>query len=167
MEHICEYVFLGCSLSKEVHYHFVNYCLSFILEVSMFDLFVAVIINGRTDAEEGETIVLEGTVEFCTSIQYIKWQMWHYSKFIDVNIHKSKYNGTKNCLWSPKLVLNNVDQEDKGAYRIKVKSTTNEAYSNVHRIQILPRNGKPFHTITIINILLWNDIDLVCKKKEC
>lgn len=116
----------------------------------MFDLFVAVIINGRTDAEEGETIIFEGTVEFCTSIQYVKWQMWHYSKFIDVNIHKSKYNGTKNCLWSPKLVLNNLDQEDKGAYRIKVKSTTNEVYSSVHRIKILPRNGELFHTINIL-----------------
>lgn len=125
------------------------YCFSFILEVSIFDLFVAVNINGRTEAEEGETVILKGTVEFCPSIQYIKWQMWHYAKFIDVNIHKSKYNGTKICLWNPKLVLNDVDQEDIGAYRIKVKSTTNEEYSNVHRIKILPRNGKPFHIIFI------------------
>lgn len=136
-------------LSKKVHYHLVIYCFSFILEVSIFDLFVAVNINGRTEAEEGETVILEGTVEFCPSIQYIKWQMWHYAKFIDVNINKSKYNGTKNCLCNPKLVLNDVDQKDVGAYRIKVKSTTNEKYSNVHRIRILPRNGKPFHIIFI------------------
>lgn len=69
----------------------------------MFDLIVAVIINGRTEAEEGETVILEGTVDVCTSIQYIKWQKWHDAEFIDVNIHKSKYIGTKNCLWNPKL----------------------------------------------------------------
>lgn len=66
--------------------------------------------------------------------------MWHNAKFIDVNMHKSKYYGTKNCLWNPKLVLNDVDQQDMGAYRIKVKSTTIEEYSNVHRIKILARN---------------------------
>lgn len=125
------------------------YCFSFILEVSIFDLFVAVNINGRTEVEEGETVILEGTIELCPSIQYIKWQMWHNEKFIDVNMHKSKYNGTKNCLWNPKLVLNDVDQQDIGAYRIKVKSTTIEEYSNVHRIKILPRNGKFFHIIFI------------------
>lgn len=33
MEYICEYVFFGCSLLKEVYYYFVNYCLFFIFEV--------------------------------------------------------------------------------------------------------------------------------------
>lgn len=132
----------------------------------MFDLFVAVVINGRAEAEEGETVILEGTIEFCTSIQYIKWQMWHYSKFFDVNIHKSKYKGTKNCLWNPKLVLNDVDQKDIGGYRIKVKSTTNDVYSNVHRIKIVPRIGKPFYIITMINILLGNIMFLFLKRNN-
>lgn len=110
----------------------------------MFDLFVAVNINGRTEAKEGETVILEGTIEFCPSIQYFKWQMQHDGKFIDVNIHKSKYKGTKNCLWNPTLVLNDLGLEDGGAYRIKVKSTTKDVNSNVHRIKILPQNGKPF-----------------------
>lgn len=130
-------------LSKKVHYHLVIYCFSFILEVSIFDLFVAVNINGRTEAEEGETVILEGTVEFCPSIQYIKWQMWHYAKFIDVNIHKSKYKGTNMCLWNPTLVINGVGLEDGGDYRLKVKLTRKNKKSNVHRIKILPRNGKP------------------------
>lgn len=122
----------------------------------MFDLFVAVNINGRTEAKEGETVILAGTIECCPSIQYFKWQMRHDGKFIDVNIHKSKYKGTKNCLWNPTLVLNDLGLEDGGAYRIKVKSTTKDVNSNVHRIKILPQNGKPFYILKIINILPWN-----------
>lgn len=124
----------------------------------MFDLLIAVIIKGRTEAEEGETVNLEGTIKVCPYIQYFKWQMWHDGKFIDVNIHKSKYKGTKNCLWNPRLILNDVGLEDGGAYRIKVKSTTNDVYSKTHRINILPRNGKHCDDIiTINNILLWNN----------
>lgn len=153
MEHICEYIWSYLFLAVVYLKKSTSFCdLLFFFHSWSFNIrlfFVAVNINGRTEAEEGETVILEGTVEFCPSIQYIKWQMWHNAKFIDVNMHKSKYYGTKNCLWNPKLVLNDVDQQDIGAYRIKVKSTTIEEYSNVHRIKILARNGKSFHIIFI------------------
>lgn len=119
---------------------------------------VVVFINGRKEAEEDETVILKGVIEFCPSVQYFKWQMRHDGKFIDVNIHKSKYKGTKMCLWNPTLVINGVGLEDGGDYRLKVKLTTKNKKSNVHRIEILPRNGKPFYFITIINIVFWSKI---------
>lgn len=124
----------------------------------MFYLFVVVLINGETKAKEDDTVILKGIIEFCPSIQYFKWQMRLNRKFIDVNINKSKYKGTKNCLWNPKLVINDVGLEDGCAYRIKVKLTTNNVYSDVHEIKILPRNGKPFLYHYNNNILLWNNI---------
>lgn len=90
--------------------------------------------------------------------------MRHDGEFINVNIHKSKYKGTKNCLWNPTLVLNDFGLEDGGAYRIKVKSTSKDVNSNVHRIKILPQNGKPFYILKIINILPWNVCFDLCKE---
>lgn len=85
--------------------------------------------------------------------------MRHGGKFIDVNIHKSKYKGTNMCLWNPTLVINGVGLEDGGDYRLKVKLTRKNKKSNVHRIKILPRNGKPvFFFITIINGVFWSNI---------
>lgn len=120
----------------------------------MFNLFVAVI-NGRTEAEVKETVILEGSIKFCPSVRYIIWQRRQFTKFIDINIHKSKYKGTKNCLQNPRLVLNDVDLDDVGDYRIKVKSTTSVVYSNVHRMKILPQKGKFCDFIKIIHIVYW------------
>lgn len=141
----------------KVHYHFCDVILIFV-SFSFIFLFVVVFIIGTKKAEEDDNVILKGFIEFCPFVQYFKCQMRHDGKFIDVNIHKSKYKGTNMCLWNPTLVINGVGLEDGGDYRLKVKLTTKNKKSNVHRIEILPRNGKPFYFITIINSVFWSNI---------
>lgn len=90
----------------------------------------------------GETVILEGSTKFRPSVIYLKWQKWLDGEYVDINIHKSKYKGSKNSLINPKLVLNDTDLEDGGYYRIKFKWTSSVDYSSVHRLRIQPHKGK-------------------------
>lgn len=98
----------------------------------------------------GETVILEGLTEFHPSVIYLKWQKWLDGEYVDINIHKSKYKGTENSVRNPKLVLNDIDLEDGGYYRIKFKWIYREDYSSVHRLRIQPHKGKPFNKIEIL-----------------
>lgn len=109
---------------------------------------VAVTIKGKAIAEVGETVILEGLTEFRPSVVHLKWQKYLDREYVDIDIHKSKYQGTKNSIRSPKLVLNNLDLEDGGYYRIKFTCTSSVEYSSVHRLRIQPKE-ETFFTIDI------------------
>lgn len=90
------------------------------------------------NVKTGATISLTGTVQFHHSVKCLKWQKYFKGQFIDINIHKSKYKGTTTNLQSPKLVINDVDQEDEIDYRLEVQRASSTEYSNVQKVQILP-----------------------------
>lgn len=98
----------------------------------------------------GETVILEGLTEFHPSVIYLKWQKKLDGEYVDINIHKLKYKGTENSVRNPKLVLNDIDLEDGGYYRIKFNWISGEDYSSVHRLRIQPHKGKPFNKIGIL-----------------
>lgn len=108
-----------------------------------FDFIIVATIKGNTVAKCGETVHLEGFNQFFPSIKYLKWQKYINGKYFDIDIHKSKYQGTRNYLPKPMLVINDIELEDGGTYRIEFRRTTEVLYSNVHRIKILPKEGKP------------------------
>lgn len=115
---------------------------------------VAVTIKGKAIAEVGETVILEGLTEFRPSVVHLKWQKYLDGEYVDIDIHKSKYQGTKNSIRSPKLVLNNLDLEDGGYYRIKFTCTSSVEYSSVHRLRIQPKEGKSSNRIEILIFVL-------------
>lgn len=86
----------------------------------------------------GATISLTGTVQFHQSVKFLKWQKYYNGQFVDINIHKPKYQGTTNNLQNPELVINDVDQDDEIVYRLQVQRTNSTEYSNVQKVQILP-----------------------------
>lgn len=109
---------------------------------------------------------MTGTVQFHHSVNYVKWQKYHNGQFVDINIHKSKYQGTTNNLQSPKLVINDVDQDDEIDYRLEVQRTNSTEYSNVQKIQILPSPAIGMFVIFIIckNIEVKIYIKIVCQQ---
>lgn len=74
----------------------------------------------------------------------LNWQKYHNGKFVTINIHNSKYEGTTTNTPNPNLVLNDIDLSDGGEYRIEVHRTKGIDYSNVCGIEILHRGGKPY-----------------------
>lgn len=81
---------------------------------------------------------MTGILQFHHSVKCIKWQKYHNGQFVDINIHKSKYQGSTNNLQNPKIVINDVDQDDEVDYRLEVQRTISTEYSNVQKVQILP-----------------------------
>lgn len=73
----------------------------------------------------------------------LSWQKYHNGKFVPINIHKPKYEGTTTNIPNPNLVLNGIDLGDGGEYRIEVQTTKGIDYSNICGVEILHRGGKP------------------------
>lgn len=106
------------------------------------DLYTGVPIKGKTEVKVGETVHLEGLIQFCSSIRYLKWQKRHAENFIDINTQKPKYQGTRNYLPNPKLVINDIELEDGVEYRIRFQRISKTEFSKIHRIKTLPIEGK-------------------------
>lgn len=122
----------------------------YLLYIITIGLFIGVPIKGKTEVKVGETVHLEGLIEFCSSVRYLKWQKRHAGNFIDINTQKPKYQGTRNYLPNPKLVINDIELEDGVEYRVKFQRISKTEYSKVHRIKTLPIEGKPCENLNII-----------------
>lgn len=81
--------------------------------------FSAITIKETDPVNVGDTILLEGEVQFHHSLRSIKWQKSLRGNFVDINIHKSKYDGTQNDLKNPKLLIHDVDTDDEVDYRLE------------------------------------------------
>lgn len=126
----------------KVHVNIVFFNLMFISYIITIGLFIGVPIKGKTEVKVGETVHLEGLIQFCSSVRYLKWQKRHGENFIDINTQKPKYQGTRNYLPNPKLVINDIELEDGVEYRVKFQRISKTEYSKVHRIKTLPIEGK-------------------------
>lgn len=109
-------------------YH--NYNNSWFLEIQIQG-------EGLGSVKTGATICLTGTVQFQHSVKCLKWQKYYNGQFVYINIHKSKYQGTTDNRQNPKLVINDVNQEDEIYYRLEVQRASSTEYSNVKKVQIL------------------------------
>lgn len=94
-------------------------------------------IEGQGTAQVGDVVCLTGNVEFHPSVKYLRWQKYHNGYFVDININKSKYQGSTKNLQNPKLVINDVDQDDEADYRLEVQLAKSTQYSNVRNVKIL------------------------------
>lgn len=111
---------------------------------TIFFSFFTVCIKRETFVKKGDSICLNGDVSFHPSIQFLKWQKYHNGKFVDINVHNSKYHGTTNILQNPKLVINDVDIDDEVDYRLEVQMNRKKEYSNVGNIIMLSDASKLF-----------------------
>lgn len=128
------------------HYYRLHLCRtfnSFYLFTLYILIFIVVIKEGKTIAKEEDTVYLEGYVQNHHSVKNFNWQKYRNGKFYHIDVHKSKYTGTTTNLPNSKLVLNDIDGQDGGEYRIEVQRTEGVDYSNVYGLMILPRDGKP------------------------
>lgn len=99
-------------------------------------------VNGK------ETVHLDGNVEFRTSMKNLKWQKYQNGKFVDIDIHKSKYSGSTNDLQKPKLIIHDVDTEDEVDYRLQVQLEKTTETSNSCSFKVMCHSGKlNIHTI--------------------
>lgn len=80
---------------------------------------------------------MTGNVEFHPSVKYLRWQKYHNGYFVDININKSKYQESTKNLQNPKLMINDVDQDDEADYRLEVQLAKSTQYSNVRNVKIL------------------------------
>lgn len=96
--------------------------------------FSAITIKETDPVNVGDTILLEGEVQFHHSLRSIKWQKSLRGNFVDINIHKSKYDGTQNDLKNPKLLIHDVDTDDEVDYRLEVQRSKTTEFSNIHRL---------------------------------
>lgn len=94
-------------------------------------------IKGQETAQVGDTVCLNGNVEFHPSVKYLKWQKYHNGYFVDININKSKYQGSTKNLQNPRLVINDVDQDDEADYRLEVQLAKSSQHSNIRNVEIL------------------------------
>lgn len=101
------------------------------------EFFLEIQIEGQGTAQVGDVVCLTGNVEFHPSVKYLRWQKYHNGYFVDININKSKYQGSTKNLQNPKLVINDVDQDDEADYRLEVQLAKSTQYSNVRNVKIL------------------------------
>lgn len=108
------------------------------------DEYSVVIKEDKLTAKVGDTVLLKGHVQNHPSVKNLTWQKFHNGKFVPINIHKSKYEGTTTNTPNPNLVLNGTDLGDGGEYRIEVQRTNGIDYSNVCGIEIVHRGDGVF-----------------------
>lgn len=101
---------------------------------SIWGFFSAITIKETDPVNVGDTILLEGEVQFHHTLRSIKWQKSLRGNFVDINIHKSKYDGTQNDLKNPKLLIHEVDTDDEVDYRLEVQRSKTTEYSNIQRL---------------------------------
>lgn len=94
-------------------------------------------IKGQETAQVGDTVCLTGNVDFHPSVKYLKWQKYHNGYFVDININKSKYQGSTKNMQNPRLVINDVDQDDEADYRLEVQLAKSSQHSNIRNVEIL------------------------------
>lgn len=92
-------------------------------------------------------------MEFHPSVKYLKWQKYHNGYFVDININKSKYQGSTKNLENSKLVINDVDQDDEADYRLEVHLAKSTQYSNVLNVKILSSEalGENFFSLFLLH----------------
>lgn len=93
--------------------------------------------KGQETAQVGDTVCLTGNVDFHPSVKYLKWQKYHNGYFVDININKSKYQGSSKNMQNPRLVINDVDQDDEADYRLEVQLAKSSQHSNIRNVEIL------------------------------
>lgn len=75
------------------------------------------------------------------SLKHLKWQKFHRNEYIDINIHKHKYKGSRNVLPNPKLEIHNVDAEDEVEYRLEVATELYIIHSNAISLKVMCVSG--------------------------
>lgn len=91
---------------------------------------------------EGETASFCGKVHFHKSIRHLKWQKYQNDGYIDINIHKEKYQGSKNDLENPTLKVHKVNAEDEVKYRLEIKTNSFTKYSNTITLKVTLVSGE-------------------------
>lgn len=114
-------------------------------------------IKGQETAQVGHTLCLTGNVEFHPSVKYLKWQKYHNGYFVDININKSKYQGSTKNLQNPKLVINDVDQDDEADYRLEVQLAKSSQHSNIRNVKILSSTalGENYFSLVLLDWSLF------------
>lgn len=92
-------------------------------------------------------------MEFHPSVKYLKWQKYHNSYFVDIDINKSKYQGSTKNLQNPKLVINDVDQDDEADYRLEVQLAKSSQHSNIRNVKILSSTalGENYFSLVLLD----------------
>ena len=100
------------------------------------------LITGTDTVHEGETAYFFGKVHFHKSLRHLKWQKYQNDGYIDIDVHKEKYKGSKNDLENPNLEVHQVNAEDEVKYRLEVKTKSFTVYSNTITLKVFSVSGE-------------------------
>lgn len=144
-----------CLTAVFISDNFVGFGIAVLIAISILhllltkDKIIKIQIKGQETAQVGDTVCLTGNVEFHPSVKYLKWQKYHNGYFVDININKSKYQGSTKNLQNPRLVINDVDQDDEADYRLEVQLAKSSQHSNIRNVEILSSTALETPTIRI------------------
>lgn len=105
-------------------------------------------IQDPTSVKEGETVKLNATVKFRSSIKYLIWQKSYERKYIDIDTQGPKYFGSKNDFENTSLEIHDFNVDDEANYRLKIVTNQNESvYAYLPRLKMLRTciSGKILH----------------------
>lgn len=99
-------------------------------------------IEGPDIVCKGTTALVKGNVKFCRTVRYIKWKKYQNNEFLDINIHKTKYNGSSNDLKNPVLRILDFDVDDEFEYVLEVDTGRYRVHSNACTLKVMDTSGE-------------------------